>query len=42
MDRATQDMGEEMVHVEEEWLRASEDGLALRVQERAPKDGRRL
>ncbi|MBM3190971.1 MAG: ISKra4 family transposase [Chloroflexi bacterium] len=42
MDTATQAMGAEMMRVEEEWLQASEDGLALRAQERAPKDGRRL
>jgi len=42
MDKATQAMGAEMVDVEEEWWQASEDGLALRAQERAPKDGRRL
>jgi len=42
MDKATQALGAEMVQVEQEWLQASEDGLALRAQERAPKDGRRL
>jgi hypothetical protein len=42
MDTATQKMGAEMIRVEEEWMQASEEGLALRAQERAPKDGRRL
>jgi len=42
MDKATQAMGAEMVQIEGEWLQASEDGLALRAQECAPKDGRRL
>ena len=42
MDKATQAMGAEMRRVEGEWLQASEDGLAVRAQERAPKDGRRL
>ena len=42
MDKATQALGAEMLRVEKEWLQASEDGLALRAQERAPKDGRRL
>lgn len=42
MDKATQQMGAEMVGIEREWMRASEEGLALRVQERAPKEGRRL
>jgi len=42
MDKATQSMGAEMMKVEGEWLRASEEGLALRAQERAAKDGRRL
>jgi len=42
IDRATQDMGAEMAHVEQEWIKASEDGLALHAQECAPKDGRRL
>jgi hypothetical protein len=42
MDKATQDMGAEMMRVEQGWCQASEEGLALRAQERAPKDGRRL
>ena len=42
MDKATQAMGVEMQHVEGEWLQASEDALAVRAQDRAPKDGRRL
>lgn len=42
MDKATQAMGAEMMAVEGEWLQASEDGLALRGQELAPRDGRRL
>jgi hypothetical protein len=42
MDKATQAMGAEMVRVEAEWRKASEDGLALRAQERAPKIERRL
>jgi hypothetical protein len=40
MDKATQNMGEEVLRVEEEWKQASADGLALRAQERAPKEGR--
>ena len=42
MDTATQAMGAEMVRVEAEWREASEDGLALRAQERAPKIEQRL
>jgi hypothetical protein len=42
MDKATQSLGAEMMRVEAEWAQASEDGLALRAQERAPRDGRRL
>jgi hypothetical protein len=42
MDKATQNMGAEVTRLEEEWRQASEDGLALTRQERAPKDERRL
>jgi len=42
MDKATQAMGAEMAQVEREWAQASEDGRALRAQELAPRDGRRL
>jgi len=42
MDKATQNMGAEVTRLEEEWRKASEDGLALTRQERAPKDERRL
>jgi hypothetical protein len=40
MDTATQKMGAEVVRLEQEWKQASEDGLALRKQERAVKEGR--
>jgi hypothetical protein len=40
MDRATQSLGAEMVQLEQEWMQASAEGLALRAQERAPKEGR--
>jgi hypothetical protein len=42
MDKATQNMGAEVMGLEQEWRQASEDGLALTRQERAPKDERRL
>ena len=42
MDKATQNMGAEVTGLEQEWRQASEDGLALTRQERAPKDERRL
>jgi hypothetical protein len=42
MDKATQNMGAEVVRLEEEWREASADGLLLTRQERAEKDGRRL
>jgi hypothetical protein len=42
LDKATQSMGAEVTKLETEWRQASEDGLALTRQERAPKDGRRL
>jgi len=42
MDKATQNMGAEAVRLEKEWREASEDGLTLTRQERAPKDERRL
>lgn len=40
MDTATEIMGEEVVRQEKEWKQASEDGLAVRGQELAPKEGR--
>jgi hypothetical protein len=42
LDKATQSMGAEVTKREAEWRQASEDGLALTCQARAPKDGRRL
>lgn len=42
MDKATQNMGAEVVCLEKEWREKSEDGLTLVRQERVPKDERRL
>jgi len=42
MDKTTQNMGAEAARLEKEWREASEDGLLLTRQERAPKDERRL
>jgi hypothetical protein len=42
MDKATQNMGAEVVYLEKEWREKSEDGLTLVRQERVPKDERRL
>jgi hypothetical protein len=42
MDKATQNMGAEVIRLEKEWREKSEDGLALTRQERAPHDERRL